>query len=251
MQTLWQDLRYGLRMLSKNPVFTAVAVLTLALGIGVNTAIFSIVNGVLLQPLPYPHSEELVMVARTAPAFDHPVPVSGPNFLDWRKLATQFRGLAGFDGRGFTIMLGNEPEHVLGAAISYNFLSVLQVTPTLGRDFLLQEEHAGNDHVALVTDAFWKQRLGASPDVIDRTFILNGQSFTIVGVLPAGFRYVLMPRAQIFIPLNLDQTSRGTNFMSVIGRIKPRCVRRKAKWIPSRERWRRNIPRTTRSRARW
>ena len=228
LQDLVQDIRYGLRMLRKNTGFTAVAVLTLALGIGANTAIFSIVNGVLLQPLSYPHSEELVMVARTTPAFDHPVPVSGLNFLDWRKRATQFRGLAGFDGRGFTIVLGKEPEHVLGAAISYNFLSVLHVIPALGRDFLSPEEHAGNDHVALVTDAFWKQRLGTSADVIGRTFILNGQSFTIVGVLPRGFRYVLMPTAQIFIPLNLDHTPRGANFMSVVGRIKPGVSLRQA-----------------------
>ncbi len=228
LEDLLEDARYGLRMLRKNPGFTGVAVLTLALGIGANTAIFSIVNGVLLQPLPYPQSEELVVVARTAPRFDHPVPVSGPNFLDWRTRATQFQSLAGFDGRGFTVMLGNEPEHVLGAAVSYNFLSVLQVTPALGRDFLQPEEHSGNDHVALVTDGFWKQRLGGRPDAVGRTFILNGQSFAIVGVLPADFRYVLMQRAQIFIPLNLEKTSRGENFMSVIGRIKPGISLRQA-----------------------
>src|SRR5438094_2384378 len=113
-ETILQDFRYGARMLRKNPGFTCVAVLTLALGIGANTAIFSIVNGILLQPLPYPHPEQLVVVARTAPSFDHPVPVSGPNFLDWRARGTQFQSLAGFDGRGFTIMLGNQPEHILG-----------------------------------------------------------------------------------------------------------------------------------------
>jgi len=110
-------------------------------GIGANTAIFSIVNGVLLQPLPYLHSEELVVVARTEPRFDHPVPVSGPNFLDWRVRAKEFQSLAGFDGRGFALMLGNEPEHILGAAVSYNFLQVLQVVPAFGRDFLKSEEH--------------------------------------------------------------------------------------------------------------
>src|SRR5438132_9029937 len=115
LETFFQDLRFAFRMLRKNPGFTAVAALTLALGIGVNTAIFSIVNGVLLQPLPYPQPEQLVVVARTAPRFDHPVPVSGPNFLDWRARARQFQFLAGFDGRGFTVMFGNEPENILGA----------------------------------------------------------------------------------------------------------------------------------------
>jgi putative ABC transport system permease protein len=228
LEALVQDLRYGVRMLRKNPGFTAVAVLTLALGIGANTAIFSIVNGVLLQPLPYPHSEQLVVVARTAPMFDHPVPVSGPNFLDWRARAKEFQSLAGFDGRGFTVMLGNEPEHVLGAAVSYNFMQVLQVTPAFGRDFLEQEEHTGNDHVALVTNGFWKQRLGGSPDAVGRTVILNGQSFTLVGVLPTDFRYALMQSAQVFIPLNVDKTSRGENFMSVVGRLKPSVSLRQA-----------------------
>ena len=228
IEALIQDLRYGARMLRKNPGFTAVAVLTLALGIGTNTAIFSIVDGVLLQPLPYPHSDQLVAVARTEPRFDHPVPVSGPNFLEWRVRAKEFQSLAGFDGRGFTVMARNEPEHVLGAAVSYNFLQVLQVAPVFGRAFLEPEEHAGNDHVALVTNGFWKQRLGGSPDAVGRTLIINGQSFTIVGVLPADFRYVLMQRAQIFIPLDLDKTARGENFMSVIGRLKPGVSLRQA-----------------------
>jgi putative ABC transport system permease protein len=220
LETALQDLRYGARMLLKNPGFTAVAVLTLALGIGANTAIFSIVNGVLLQPLPYPHPEQLAVVARTAPRFDHPVPVSGPNFLDWRARARQFRFLAGFDGRGFTVMLGNEPELVLGAAVSPNFLSVLEVAPILGRNFVEQEEHTGNDHIALITHAFWKERLGADPGWIGRILTINNQPFTVVGILPHDFRYVMMGDAQIFIPLNLEKTLRGNNFMSVIGRMK-------------------------------
>jgi len=228
IETLFQDVHYGARMLLKNPGFTAVAVLTLALGIGANTAIFSIVNGVLLQPLPYPHPEQLVVVARTAPRFDHPVPVSGPNFLDWRARARQFQFLAGFDGRGFTVMFGNEPENILGAAVSPNFLSVLGVAPILGRNFVEQEERTGNGRVAVITHSFWKERLGGDPGWIGRTLTLNGQVFTIVGILPANFRYILMGDAQIFIPLNLEKTSRGENFMSVIGRIKPGVSLRQA-----------------------
>jgi len=228
IENFFMDVRYGTRMLRKNPGFTAVAVLTLALGIGANTAIFSIVNGVLLQPLPYAHSEQLVVIARTAPRFDHPVPVSGPNFLDWRARARQFQSLAGFDGRGFTVMLGKEPEHVLGAAVAFNFLSVLQVAPVLGRDFLETEEHAGNDHVALISHAIWKDRLGGDSGWLGRALTINGQAFVVVGILPADFRYVMMPRAQIFIPLNLDKTARGENFMSVIGRLKPNVGLRRA-----------------------
>jgi putative ABC transport system permease protein len=228
LETLFQDLRYAGRTLLKNPGFTVVVVLTLALGIGANTAIFSIVNGVLLQPLPYPHPEQLVVVARTAPRFDHPVPVSGPNFLDWRARATQFQFLAGFDGRGFTVMFGDEPENVLGAAVSSNFLSVLQVAPILGRNFLEPEEHTGNDRVALISQAFWKERLGGDPGWVGRTLTINGQPFLVVGILPANFRYVMMPRAQILIPLNIEKTSRGENFMSVIGRTKPGVSLRQA-----------------------
>jgi predicted permease len=228
LETLFQDFHFAARMLLKNPAFTAVAVLTLALGIGANTAIFSIVNGVLLQPLPYPHSEKLVVVARTAPRFDHPVPVSGPNFLDWRARARQFQFLAGFDGRGFTVMFGNEPENILGAAVSPNFLSVLQVAPILGRNFLEPEEHTGYDRVALITHSFWKERLGSDPGWVGRALTINGQPFVVVGILPANFRYVLMPSAQIFIPLNLEKTSRGENFMSVIGRVKPGVSLRQA-----------------------
>jgi len=228
LESLLQDLQFAARMLLKNPGFTAVAVLTLGLGIGANTAIFSIVNGVLLQPLPYPHPEQLVVVARTAPRFDHPVPVSGPNFLDWRARARQFQFLAGFDGRGFTVMFGNEPENILGAAVSPNFLSVLEVAPILGRNFVEPEEHTGNDHVAVITHSFWKERLGGDPGWIGRTVTLNGQVFTIVGILPANFRYILMADARIFIPLNLEKTSRGNNFMSVIGRIKPDVSLRQA-----------------------
>src|SRR5260370_33204842 len=169
LETLVQDFRFAARMLLKNPGFTAVVVLTLALGIGANTAIFSIVNGVLLQPLPYPHPEQLVVVARTAPRFDHPVPVSGPNFLDWRARSTQFQSLAGFDGRGFTVMFGNQPENILGAAVSPNFLSVLEVAPILGRNFLEPEERTGNDHVALISHSFWKDRLGGDPPGVRRT----------------------------------------------------------------------------------
>jgi predicted permease len=228
LETLFQDLRYAGRTLLKNPGFTVVVVLTLALGIGANTAIFSIVNGVLLQPLPYPHPEQLVVVARTAPRFDHPVPVSGPNFLDWRARATQFQFLAGFDGRGFAVMFGDEPENVLGAAVSSNFLSVLQVAPILGRNFLEPEEHTGNDRVALISQAFWKERLGGDPGWVGRTLTINGQPFLVVGILPANFRYVMMPRAQILIPLNIEKTSRGENFMSVIGRTKPGVSLRQA-----------------------
>src|SRR5216684_4035730 len=228
LETLLQDFRFAARMLLKNPGFTAVAVLTLALGIGANTAIFSIVNGVLFQPLPYPHPEQQVVVARTAPRFDHHVPVSGPNFLDWRARARQFQFLAGFDGRGFTVMFGNEPENILGAAVSPNFLSVLEVAPILGRNFVEQEERTGHDRVAVITHSFWKERLGGDAGCVGRTLTLNGHPFVIVGILPANFRYVLMGDAQIFIPLNLGKTSRGENFMSVIGRIKPGVSLRQA-----------------------
>ena len=220
LDSILSDCRFAFRMLCKSPGFTAVAILTLALGIGANTAIFSIVNGVMLQPLPYPHPEQLVVVARTVPRFDHPVPVSGPNFLDWRAHATQFQSLAGFDGRGFAVMLGNQPENIIGAAVSSTFFSVLQVTPALGRDFVRTEEQTGHDHVAVVSYGFWKDRLAADPAAIGRSLILNSQNFTVIGVLPENFRYVLMSDARIFIPLNLDKTARGENFMSVVGRMK-------------------------------
>ena len=222
MQTLWRDAHYALRVLRKSPGFTVVAILTLALGIGANTAIFSVVNGVLLQPLPYPNPEQLVSVARTAPRFDHPVPVSGPNFLDWRVRARQFEFMSAVDGRSFTVMFGAEPRQVIGAAVSSSFFGLLKTPMILGRGFLPDEEHRGRDHVAILTYGFWKEALGSDPSWVGRTLTINGSAFVIVGVLPPAFRYVLMPKARMFIPLTLDATERGNNFLGVLARIKAR-----------------------------
>jgi predicted permease len=230
MAALWQDTRYALRIFRRSPGFTAVALLTLALGVGANTAIFSVVNGVLLAPLPYPDSQQLVSVARTAPRFDHPVPVSGPNFLDWRNRARQFESMSAVDVRSFTVTLGGEPEQVIGAAVSSNFFHLLKTPLILGRSFLDEEEHFGHDHVTVLTYGFWKEELGGDPSWIGRALRIGGESFQVVGVLPRDFRYVLTPRVRMFTPLKLDtaDVTRGYNFLNVLGRLKPGVSLRQA-----------------------
>ena len=165
---LLQDLRYALRMLAKQPAFGAIAVLTLALGIGANSAIFSVVNALLLQPLPYPHPEQLVRIRERTPVFPSGA-VSYPNYLDWRAnqrgftdLALYRWGDANLSGTG----VDNEPEHVVAARVTFNFLSILGVPPLLGQDFRESDDLPGSTKVVLISEGLWKRRFGRSAGVI-------------------------------------------------------------------------------------
>ena len=189
MQTFWQDLRYGLRMLAKDPGFAAIAILTLALGIGANTALFSIVNGVLLNPLPYPEPEKLVALF-TRVAESSRWSISYPNFLDWQKENRSFSAIAAFRGDDFNLTGFGEPERLKINMVSATFFPILGVQPLAGRLFREQEDQLGAPAVVVISERFWKRKFAAAPDVAGKSITLNARPYTIVGVIPGNFRFV-------------------------------------------------------------
>jgi len=186
MGTLIQDLRFGLRMLRKSPGFTAVAVLTLALGIGANTAMFSVVEGVLMAPLPYFHPDRLVMVWENNPRFPR-VWVSYPNFRDWQRSARSFQQMAAGMDKGVDLTGPGAPEHLSGKEISSGFFSALGTELTLGREFLPEEDRQGGTPVAIIGNRLWRDRFDGSPEVLGKSVTLDGVDYTVVGVVPSGF----------------------------------------------------------------
>lgn len=192
MDTFWQDIRYGLRMLAKNPGFTAVVVLSLALGIGGNTTIFSLVNAILLRPLPYSEPERLYTIWETIPKLHHlfpSLPVSAPHFLEWRKQATVFDQIAIISPTAKNLTGAGEPERLGAARVSANFFSLLGVRAQLGRAFLDGEDQPGRDPVVVISDSLWRRRFQADSAVIGKVITLDGQGFIVVGVLPRDFPF--------------------------------------------------------------
>jgi predicted permease len=202
VETLWHDIRFGLRMLRKSPVFTTVAVLTLALGIGANTAIFSIVNGVLLHPLPFPHSEELIILHESKPNFEFGG-ISFPNFKDWRKDNHSFSSMSVSRGYYFSLTGKGAAELVDGQYMTSGFFETLGVTPLLGRTFTEQEEIRGAAPIALISEGLWKRKFDASPDVLSKAISLNGRSYSIIGVIPASFHLTIwgMGNRDVYVPM--------------------------------------------------
>jgi predicted permease len=188
METLLQDLRYGVRMLAKSPGFTAIAILTLALGIGANTALFSVVNGVLLNPLAYPQSGQLVALYGKTPGFDQ-APINYPNFLDWQRDTQTFSSMAIYRNQDCNFTGTGEAERLSGYMISADFFSTLGVRPILGRTFRGEDDLVGAAPVVILGGSFWKRKFGSSLEIIGKPIILNGTSYTIVGVIPAGFTF--------------------------------------------------------------
>jgi len=226
MQTLWQDVRYALRMLAKQPAFTAIAILTLALGIGANTAIFSVVNAVVLRPLPYPQPDRLVLIRERTHIFDSGS-VSLANYLDWRACQRGFTDLALFrrdDANLSGATSEVEAERVGSARVTYNFLSVLGVSPELGRDFRESDDVPHCKKVALISDGLWKRRFGGSHGVIGQSMMLDGVQREIIGVLPSNIQ--LARKAQVYIPLedlraDKDYLDRSNHpGFSALGRLK-------------------------------
>ncbi|MGH9709650.1 MAG: ABC transporter permease, partial [Candidatus Acidiferrales bacterium] len=225
LEHLGQDLRFAFRMFAKNPGFTAVAILTLALGIGANTAIFSFVYGVLLQPLPYQDPSRIIVLNETNPKVGI-VSVSYPNFRDWREQSHDFSQMAAVHQLGFNISGVSQPENISGEAVSPYFLSMLGVHPYIGRDFDASEEKPGTAPVVLLSYQLWESHLGGDRKAIGRTIALNGRSFTVVGVLPANFRSIdktdVMEPIGVWATNNPSVTERGErDDMSVIGRLAP------------------------------
>ncbi|HKT45985.1 MAG TPA: ABC transporter permease [Candidatus Acidoferrales bacterium] len=223
MRTLWQDMQYGFRMLRKNPAFTAIAILTLALGIGANTALFSVVDGVLLNPLPYPHPEQLVMAYSKTPQFDEGS-ISYANFLDWQRNNRSFSALAAFRGNDLNLTGQGEAERLRGYMISADFFRVLGVQAERGRTFTSEEDQPGAAPVALISSGLWKRKFGGSENIVGSKMELNGTLYTIVGVIPGSFQLRSLPR-DVYTPIGQwnDPTFRdrrismGTN---AIGRLK-------------------------------
>src|SRR6476469_658943 len=216
------DLRYALRMLAKSPAFTFVAVLTLALAIGANSAIFSVVNTVLRRPLPYPQSEQLVRVFGTQPTLDE-APTSPANFLEWRTENQVFSRIATWNGQGFNLTGTDKPERVIGARVSSDIFQLLGVQPMLGRDFTAAEDRDGADRVVILSYEFWQSRFAGDPNAIRQAIKLSDQTYTIVGVMPRGFAFP-STRAQIWTPVAFnaaERATRDTNFIDVVARLKP------------------------------
>ena len=201
LEALWQDLRYGARMLLKQPGFTFIAVLTLGLGIGANTAIFSIVNAVLLRPLPYPAPERLVSLQeRVSGGGFSP---SYPNFADWRAQNTVFDSMAAVrTNESFNFTGAGEPERLQGRLVSAEFFSTLGISPLLGRDFLAEDNRPSAAPAAILSYGFWQRRFGADESVVGKQLTLNNQSFTVVGVTPPDFRFGA--EADVTVPIGLQ-----------------------------------------------
>jgi putative ABC transport system permease protein len=223
---LTQDIRYALRVLAKNPAFTIIAVIALALGIGANSAIFSVVDAVLLRPLPFKHPEQLVMLWENAAHQGFPKNTPSPaNFLDWQKQAQSFTGIAAMAERSFNLTGVGEPERLDGRRVSANLFELLGVPAMLGRTFVPEDDKPGT-HVVLLSYSLWQRRFGSDPAVIGRALTLNGESYTIVGVMPrlvqlSGYENV---SDQLWVPIAFpaeEAAQRGNHFLEVIARIKP------------------------------
>jgi predicted permease len=222
VRVLIQDLRYGLRMLVRNPGFAVVAVIALALGIGANTAIFSVVNGVLLQPLPYHDPDRLVRVYETSPGFQT-MSVACPNYFDWRDQSRSFSGMAGIRWEDYDVTGGGQPEHLNGKMVSADFFRVMGIRPVLGRDFDPRTDRLGNAPVVLISGGLWSRRFGSNPGVLGSQLRMNGQSYTIVGVVPADFQ--IEGKADVYTVLEqwdsfLIRTREMHPGMFVVGRLK-------------------------------
>ncbi len=224
MATFIQDLRFALRTLRKSPGFALVAVLTLALGIGANSAIFSVVNGMLLRPLPYPDAHQLVRVwadweKRNGPKREWTNPA---DFHDWRSQGTLFTEMYFVSGWAATLTGDGEPELLNGAVVSHGMFATLGVQPALGRGFTESEDKPNAPGVFVISDSLWKRRFGGDKNVLGRTVKLNdGITYTIIGVMPPSFRFPDPPTTEVWTPAQFAATNRGNAYLRVIGRLKP------------------------------
>ncbi|MGH7673655.1 MAG: ABC transporter permease, partial [Gemmatimonadales bacterium] len=226
MDTVLQDLRYALRTLIQRPGFTAVAIVTLALGIGANTAMFSVVNAVLLEPLPFPDAGRLVVLyERNAAQGVERDDVAGETFDDWRAQATtRFAGLAAWRHWGLTLGGAAEPEELLTIRASANLFDVLGARPLLGRAFLPAEGQRGGERVVIASHAFWSSHLGSDPRAVGRVLVLDDAPYTVIGVMPPGFRFPDDADVDLWAPLvyyPFETRTRAQRMFSVVGRLAP------------------------------
>jgi putative ABC transport system permease protein len=232
METLLKDIRYGFRTLLKTPGFTAAAVIALALGIGANTAIFSVVNAVLLRPLPFQQSDQLVMVwEKRAQLGRERNVVSPPDFNDWRAQNQVFEDMAAFSGQGFNLGASTQPERIQGAGVSPSLFSILRVQPLMGRAFQAEEDRPTSNPVVIIGSALWQRSFASDPEIVGKTIKLDEKAYTVVGVMPADFVFPDR-RAEIWVPLTLspeDANNRGGHNLRVVARLKPGVTLQKAR----------------------
>jgi predicted permease len=227
MEAFWSDVRFGLRVLLRSPGFTLVAIATLALGIGANTALFSLVNGVLLEPLRFPQADRLVTLYQHKPQFEYSS-ISYPNFLDWKQDNQTFQSVAAFRPDDFSLSGLGETQRVDGVMVSANFFPTLGVSPVMGRDFDPQQDVLGGKPEVMISGGMWKSQFGSSPDVVGKTLTLNGTNYTIVGVVPASFHLYMQNfrTSDIYVPIGqwndviFHQRDVGMG-MDAVARLKP------------------------------
>lgn len=227
MSTIGLDLRYALRMLAKNPGFAAVAILTMALGLGANTAIFSVVNAALIRPLPFQQPDRLVTLGETR--LQQHTSATGqntslPDYIDWTKTAKSFDNLTAFTGNTATMTAGGSVESLDVGIVTSNFFTTLGVKPQRGRDFLLGEDRTNGEKIVILSDKFWKEHFGQNPGVIGQSIRLNGEGYAIVGVLPKGFEFAGFGTPAVWVPLRAPagiSERRNLRWLNVIGRLRP------------------------------
>ena len=227
MGTIWQDISYGYRTLWKSPAFTVVAILALALGIGANTAIFSVVNAILLRPLGYKDPEQLVHIYHHYPKLNLKATVSPPGYTYYRDNARSFSDVAAVAGWSANLTGDGEPERLQGLEVTANLFPMLDARPARGRTFSEQENQVGSNRVVVLSDAFWHRRFGGDPSIVDKTITLNGVSYTVVGIMSPDFQYGREsgPAVDIYAPIAFTpqqlSPDYGTEYLSVLARLKP------------------------------
>src|SRR5258706_2429823 len=232
MGTLLQDVRYGVRMLVKSPGFTAVAIITLALVIAAITAMFSVVNSVLLRPLPFPEPDRLVAVSGLSDRHDTVSSLSYPDYLDFRERNHTLQDFAVYMSDDLTLLTNGQPLHVKAERVSGGMFDILAVRPQLGRGFRREEDQPGH-HVVVLSHAFWRSHFNSDPAIFGQAVTLTGRSYTVVGVMPAGFLFPIRAEANDMwitfsamsepdAPGDMPQTAqRGAHYLQSIGRLKP------------------------------
>jgi putative ABC transport system permease protein len=224
MNTFLKDLKYGVRVLLKSRGFAFAAIIALALGIGANTAIFSVVNTVLLRSLPYQEPDRLMVVRETKLPKHPEFSVSPGNYLDWVKQQTVFERLEARSGIAYNMSGGGEPERVIGSRVTWGTFSMLGAAPERGRDFLAEEDRPGNNNVVILSHGLWQRRFGGNPDIINQTITLDLKPYTVVGVMPPDFRYPTWAETELWSPIGFDEDdaqAHGAHYLSVAGRLKP------------------------------
>ena len=217
MESIFADIRYGLRSLLKRRGATAIALVTLALGIGVNTAIFSAVDSILLRPMPFKDPDRLVSVWEQTPALGIQQNQAAPaNFFDLRDQNQSFEALGAYGPLDINLTGGGDPERLDGQLVTANVFSILGVAPALGRTFLPNEDQPGQEHVVVLSDALWQRRFNRDPSILNRNITLNGESFTVVGVMPRGFFFPLR-EIELWVPWAMEAGSGKWTWRSLSG----------------------------------